>query len=218
DRHLISYTSREIVLFYHYALKIDRHLYPIALQQNNQNRQLILRNMKRKNEDSQVGVRKKLDTLKTRKLELEELKTLREENLLLGKEIEQMRAERKKLLEERSKLREEKRRSALEKGTLMADVCQMEHRLACEEARVVELEEIRANCQNQLSILNGENIQLDRDRDLYRSELNVANEKILSQSKKLTEQKSFIDVLTTKLQEQEKICQGLRNSIDKLKK
>ncbi|CAG8721413.1 11005_t:CDS:1 [Racocetra persica] len=161
--------------------------------------------------------KKVADSLQTRKLELEELKTLREENTTLNKEIEQMKAERKRLLEERSKLREEKRRSTLEKGTLMADVCQMEHRLACEEARVVELEEIRANCQNQLSILNGENIQLDRDRDLYRNELNIANEKILTQTKKLTEQQSLIDVLTTKLQEQENICQGLRNSIEKLK-
>ncbi|CAG8752484.1 8716_t:CDS:1 [Dentiscutata erythropus] len=185
--------------------------------------------MKRKNEDnaSQVGrnVRKVLSnnksgqsSLQTRKLELEELKTLREENILLNKEIEKMKAERKRLLEERNKLREEKRLSTQEKGTLMADVCQMEHRLACEEARVVELEEIRANCQNHLSILNGENIQLDRDRDLYRNELNIANEKILIHAKRLSEQQSLIDVLTTKLQEQEKICQDLRNSIGKLKK
>ncbi|CAG8509351.1 6985_t:CDS:1 [Cetraspora pellucida] len=167
---------------------------------------------------SQTPAKKKVtESLQTRKLELEEVKTLREENIVLSKEIEEMKAERKRLLEERSKLREEKRRSMLEKGTLMADVCQMEHRLACEEARVVELEEIRANCQNQLSILNGENIQLDRDRDLYRNELNIANEKILTQTKKLTEQQSFIDVLTTKLQEQEKISKGLRNSIEKLK-
>ncbi|CAG8674501.1 6874_t:CDS:2 [Acaulospora morrowiae] len=146
-----------------------------------------------------------------------DLETLREENNLLVAELEQLKVEQKKWLAEKEQLEEEKKQSILNKKSLLNEVCQMEHRLACEEAKVIELDEALNNYRNHLSILGNENKDLDEERTRYKNDIKSAKDRILTQSEKLAEQQSHITVLELRLQEQEQICQDLRNTIEVLK-
>ncbi|GES77328.1 hypothetical protein GLOIN_2v1620345 [Rhizophagus clarus] len=133
--------------------------------------------------------------------------TRKNENMKLLTEIEELRAENKKLQAVNRELMQEK-------GLLTADVCQMEHRLACEESRVLELEVDVADLR---SLLNGKNNQIDRNNDHYRSELDIANNLIMEQAVTMSDQQSLIEELMSQLDEQEGICQNLQNIIENFK-
>jgi len=130
-----------------------------------------------------------------------------EGNIKLLAEIEELRAENKKLQAANKELMQEK-------GLLTVDVCQMEHRLACEESRVFELEVDVADLR---CLLNGKHNQLDRNSDHYRSELDIANNLIMEQAVTMSDQQSLIEELMAQLDEQENICQDLQNVIDNFK-
>ncbi|RIA82576.1 hypothetical protein C1645_788093 [Glomus cerebriforme] len=134
----------------------------------------------------------------------------RTENIKLLAEIDELRAENKKLQAENKELRQEK-------GLLTVDVCQMEHRLACEESRVFELEVDVADLRKQCSLLNGKHDQLDRNRDQYQNELEIANNLIMEQAVTMSDQQSLIEELMAQLDEQERVCQDLQNVIDNFK-
>lgn len=122
-------------------------------------------------------------------------------------QIEELRAENKKLYTENRELMQDK-------GLLTADVCQMEHRLACEESRVLELEVDVADLR---SLLNGKTNQLDRNNNQYRSEIDIANNLIMEQAVTMSDQQSLIEELMSQLDEQENICQNLQNIIENFK-
>jgi hypothetical protein len=122
-------------------------------------------------------------------------------------------AEIEKLRAENNKLKVENKGLMQEKGLLTADVCQMEHRLACEESRVIELEVDAADLR---SLLNGKHNQLG-DHVHYRSELDIANNLIMEQAIIMSDQQSLIEELMTQLDEQERVCQDLQNVIDSFK-
>lgn len=128
-------------------------------------------------------------------------------NIKLLTEIKELRAENKKLQAENKEL-------IHDKGLLTADVCQMEHRLACEESRVLELEVDVADLR---SSLNGKHHQLDRNNEHYRSELDIANNLIMEQAVTMSDQQSLIEELMSQLDEQETICQNLQNIIENFK-
>jgi hypothetical protein len=149
-------------------------------------------------EQSRISTKKPLNsTIPTRK----------NENMKLLAKIDELRAENKKLQAENRELMQEK-------GLLTADVCQMEHRLACEESRVLELEVDVADLR---SSLNGKNNQLDRNSNHYRSELDIANNLIMEQAVTMSDQQSLIEELMAQLDEQENICQNLQNVIENFK-
>ncbi|CAG8523524.1 3049_t:CDS:2 [Rhizophagus irregularis] len=133
--------------------------------------------------------------------------TRKNESMKLIAELKELRAENKKLQAENKELMQEK-------GLLTADVCQMEHRLACEESRVLELEVDVADLR---CLLNGKHHQIDRNNDHYRSELNIANNLIMEQAVTMSDQQSLIEELMSQLDEQENICQNLQNIIDNFK-
>ncbi|RHZ80611.1 hypothetical protein Glove_134g205 [Diversispora epigaea] len=146
-----------------------------------------------------------------------EVEELRSENFKLREELEKLRDEKTKILAENEQLQAEKRGLIQEKGVLTVDVCQMEHRLACEESRVIKLEECFVDLSKQCSLLNREHDQLDRDRVHFKDELETANTFIVDQSNTVTDQQSLIEELMNQLDEQEKICQNLQNVIDTFK-
>ncbi|CAG8529281.1 7310_t:CDS:2 [Diversispora eburnea] len=146
-----------------------------------------------------------------------EMEELRSENSKLREELEKLRDEKTKILAENEQLQSEKRGLIQEKGVLTVDVCQMEYRLACEESRVIKLEECFVDLNKQCSLLNREQNQLDRDRAHFQGELETANTFIVDQSNTVTDQQSLIEELMTQLDEQEKICQDLQNVIDTFK-
>jgi len=149
-------------------------------------------------EQSRISTKKSLNpTVPTRK----------NGNMKLIAELEVLRAENKKLQAENKELMQEK-------GLLTADVCQMEHRLACEESRVIELEVDVADLR---CLLNGKNNQLDRNSNQYRSELDIANNLIMEQAVTMSDQQTLIEELMTQLDEQESICQNLQNIIENFK-
>jgi hypothetical protein len=133
--------------------------------------------------------------------------TRKNESMKLIAELKELRAENKKLQAENKELMQEK-------GLLTADVCQMEHRLACEESRVLELEVDVADLR---CLLNGKHHQIDRNNDHHRSELNIANNLIMEQAVTMSDQQSLIEELMSQLDEQENICQNLQNIIDNFK-
>lgn len=146
-----------------------------------------------------------------------EVEELRLENTKLRAELEKLRIEKTKILAENEQLHAEKKGLMQEKGALTVDVCQMEHRLACEESRVLELEECIVDLSKQCSLFNREHDHIDRDRAHYKGELETANTFIVEQSNTMTDQQSLIEELMTQLDEQEKICQDLQNVIDTFK-
>ncbi|CAG8591635.1 13302_t:CDS:1 [Funneliformis mosseae] len=139
-----------------------------------------------------------------------EIKELRTENTKLLSEVEKLRLENEKLQAEKKELMQEK-------GLLTADVCQMEHRLACEDSRVIELEEEVADLRKQCSILKREHDQIDRDRVHFRNELDIANNLIIEQATTMSDQQALIEELMTQIDEQERVCQDLQNAIDTFK-
>lgn len=159
-------------------------------------------------QQSRIFAKKSVDSSTSRKTEL------RTEKLLA--EIEELRTENRKLQAENKVLTQEK-------GLLTVDVCQMEHRLACEESRVFELEVEVTDLRKQSSLLNGKHDQLDRNRD-YRTELDMANDLIMEQanlimeqSARMSDQEFLIQELLAQLDEQERVCQDLQNVIDNFK-
>ena len=126
-------------------------------------------------------------------------------------------AEIEKLRSENVKLQTVNKELMQEKGSLTVEICQMEHRLACEESRVIELEVDAADLRKQCnSLLNGKHDQLG-DHIHYRSELDIANNLIMEQAIMMSDQQSLIEDLMTQLDEQERVCQDFQNVIDTFK-
>ncbi|CAJ0756556.1 15936_t:CDS:2, partial [Entrophospora sp. SA101] len=151
----------------------------------------------------------------------DENEKLSEENNKFANDVEQLRAERNKLDND--------------KCSLLVDICQMEHRLACEELRVNELEEELTDVRRQYSLLNVEHEELDRDRTQYREqcnllniereeldrdraryrgELELANVKVAEQEELISKQKYIVEGLTTSLEDKEETNKKLQKIID----
>ncbi|RHZ75613.1 hypothetical protein Glove_212g43 [Diversispora epigaea] len=145
------------------------------------------------------------------------LEILRKENKSLGTEVETLKADQNKWIIEKENLEKESNQDNLKKSTLLNEVCQKEHFLACEEAKLVELEEKLDSSRKNIIRLNEENKQFDMEQVQYKYNITSANDQILIQFEKLTEQQSQIEILEIKLKEQEERCQEIRDQIAVLK-
>ncbi|CAG8499050.1 6241_t:CDS:2 [Diversispora eburnea] len=92
------------------------------------------------------------------------LDILRKENKSLGTEVETLKADQNKWVIEKENLEKEVNQDNLKKNTLLNEVCQKEHFLACEEAKLVELEEKLDNFRKTIIQLNEENKQFDMEQ------------------------------------------------------